>query len=538
MTNILLQFKLKYHFYVLSILSGILVGTSYIPYPAWGIFFCYIPLWYALIQSEKQKISLKEQFFLAWITQFIYTIIGFNWIAYTAMEFGHLSPLLSYSALILFAAFIHIHIPISMTLATWLKRRFSLSQTQHIFTIAIVMALIERVWPSIFEWNLAYVFLWMRWPLFQWADTVGFLGLSAFLLVAQSVLLTATYAFKTSKLKSLTLVLGLVTSIGLLNWTGLLKEKKWSQTDSSIRFSITQGNVGNEEKLLSELGAQFRPTIVGKYVDQVDEYLAENQLPDIILWPETAMPLALDDHLLTYPLQARILTKVKAWDTILITGAFSHDQIKKDHLGTTLTRNAIFFIGPNGPVQPAYHKSQLLAFGEYLPLGETFPFLYKLLPFVGTFEKGPGPVIKTVQLKSGKKINLGPQICYESLDPAFSRQLAKKGAEIIFNVTNDSWFGDWAEPYQHMVMTLARGIETRRPLVRSTNTGITTVILANGSELARSPINKRWMDSYDVKYLSQAPQSHYTTWGHFDWLILVFSLVFILWSGANVRKIK
>jgi apolipoprotein N-acyltransferase len=187
-------------------------------------------------------------------------------------------------------------------------------------------------------------------------------------------------------------------------------------------------------------------------------------------------------------------------------------------------------------VQPTYNKSQLLAFGEYLPFGETFPFLYKLVPFVGTFERGPGPVTQNVPLVSGKLVKLGPQICYESLDPEFSRELAQGGSEIIFNVTNDSWFGDWAEPYQHLYMTLARGIENRRPLVRGTNTGISSVILANGTVMEQSKMNERWMQNFSVGYQQNPELTFYTRWGHWDWTILVLALFFIIYRSKRPRK--
>lgn len=534
MTNILPHFKRKYHFFSLSVLTGIFVGTSYIPFPAWALLFCYIPLWFALVRAESEKATLKTQFAMTWVSQFVFTLIGFNWIYYTATEFGHLPPALSAAALVLFAALMNIYIPAATTLATWLKRKYQLSTTQHVFLIALSISLTERIWPGIFQWNLGYPLLWMKWPMFQWADTVGFLGLSSIILLIQATLLVAILHYKTNKKMFGSLVTGIFVLLITMHFTGLAKEATWSQTDQSVSFSITQGNIGNEEKLISELGRGFQPAIVGKYISQANEYFNKKThdnpqfKSDIILWPETAMPIPMDPHFSHHPLQSQLQTQVKLWNSILITGAYSHDQFKRDHLGSIITRNSVFFLGPDGPQQPAYYKSQLLAFGEYMPFGETLPILYKLLPFVGTYERGPGPVSKKLSLANQRTVMVGPQICYESLDPAFSRGLAKSGTDIIFNVTNDSWFGDWAEPYQHMMMTLARGVEVRRPLVRATNTGFSSVILANGQELERSNMNQTWMNTYDVAYKSNAPLSAFTRWGHWDWVLLVFGFIFII----------
>jgi apolipoprotein N-acyltransferase len=82
--------------------------------------------------------------------------------------------------------------------------------------------------------------------------------------------------------------------------------------------------------------------------------------------------------------------------------------------------------------------------------------------------------------------------------------LALLGADFLINLTNDSWFGPSFEPEQHLYMTLARAIEVRRPLLRSTNTGISTVIEATGQVHVQSPKFKEWFHTYDVKYLKNA----------------------------------
>ncbi|WP_338040421.1 nitrilase-related carbon-nitrogen hydrolase [Methylocucumis oryzae] len=101
------------------------------------------------------------------------------------------------------------------------------------------------------------------------------------------------------------------------------------------------------------------------------------------------------------------------------------------------------------------------------------------------------------------------KICYESLFPAFSKALAELGAQVIINVTNDSWYGTWQEPYQHMYMTLARSVEFRRPVIRVTNTGITTVALASGEILQQSPLHQEWSGVYQVAYRKQPSPTFY-----------------------------
>ena len=538
----------NYFLYFMPILSGILIGTSYIPFPAWALGFCYLPLWWSVLKitetqetlpASQNKSYYQKIFTQGWLTQFILSLIGFNWLYYTASEFGQLSSILSLIILILFAAFIHLYIPIALLIASYLKKKFKLKKIAFIFVIALCQILMERIWPSIFEWNLGYTLLWMKWPLAQWADTVGFWGLSAWIFIFQAVLLVVIIFFKKNRLKSLSLMSTLLITTLSLWWWG---QKKYHQVTrqltEEVKVSIVQANVTNEEKLQSEKGYQYQGYVINTYIETTKNHLQTHDKPDFILWPETALPISLDQNFHQRPNQKIILDQLKFWQTNLVTGAYSQDLFKTDHLGQYLIRNSVFFLNQNGEVTPPYNKTDLLVFGEYMPLGEEMPFLYKLLPFVGTYERGPGPVIKTIIKTNGEQIHLGPQICYESLNPGFSRKLAKLGTDVIFNLTNDSWFGWWAEPYQHMIMTLARGLENRRPLVRSTNTGISTVLLANGDELPRSPIGEIWAGQYTVKYQKNPEITFYARLGYLDWILWLLWLCFILLRGRHAHTQK
>ena len=82
------------------------------------------------------------------------------------------------------------------------------------------------------------------------------------------------------------------------------------------------------------------------------------------------------------------------------------------------------------------------------------------------------------------------------------------------NVTNDSWYGSWQEPYQHLYMTLSRAIEVRRPLVRGTNTGFSAFISAKGEIDYITPLNKNISYVQEVTYNSQEKYTVFTSWGY------------------------
>lgn len=525
-------FKHKAYDFRWAILSGILVGTSYIPFPPWALIFCYTPLW---LSATEENSSVKKSFWAGWVTQFILTLIGFHWIAYTAHEFGQLPWAVSYLALLLFCAFMHLYIPVAVAAGTWLRLRFSLSGGQSLFAIALLHALLERIWPVIFEWHLGYTFIWSKMPGYHLADLVGFHGLSAVALLFNAwmgyIWLKQSYIKKAlTQLSVLAMTFAALIALGY--WHG----QKWNHFDSEIRATVVQANIGNLEKIYAEQGRGYQEVITRKFLDLSFGALQKFPQTDILVWPETAFPDYLDQHLLDRKNTQILISGLAPLKTPLITGAYSKDP-KTDEKKDTSTYNALFLIDPNGNnLDKPYRKTELLAFGEYLPLSEQFPFILKLLPFISNFGRGHGPEVMTWERPEGT-IHWGGQICYEGLYPNFTRGLSQKGADILVNVTNDSWFGKTFEPHQHLYMTLARAIEVRRPLVRSTNTGVSTAILANGDVLQKSPLHEEWSGQFVIKYLKNAPVTFYVQWGHWDWIVLILILGAIIVRGAlNARS--
>nr|WP_295900267.1 apolipoprotein N-acyltransferase [uncultured Bdellovibrio sp.] len=520
-------FKHKAYDFRWAILSGILVGTSYIPFPPWALIFCYTPLWlYATEESRR----VKDSFWAAWLTQFVLSIIGFHWIAYTAHEFGQIPWSTSVMALLLFCAFMHLYIPVAVALGTWLRLRFSLSAGKSLFVIAILQSLLERVWPVIFDWNLGYTLFWAKIPTYNLADIIGFLGLSSVVLLFNAwmgyIWLKQSYVKKAlTHLSFLTLTFAALVGIGY--WHG----QKWNHFDGEFRATVIQANIGNLEKIYAEKGRGYQEAITNKFLDMTRDAAQKFPQTDIFVWPETAFPDYLDQHLLGRKHTQLLSDGLAPLGKPLITGAYSKD-INTDEKIDHSTYNGLFLVDANGNnLDKPYRKTELLAFGEYLPLSEQFPVLLKLLPFVSNFGRGQGPTTMKWE-RNGESIHWGGQICYEGLYPEFTRGLAKKGADVLVNVTNDSWFGRPSEPQQHLYMTLARAIEVRRPLIRSTNTGISTAVLANGDVLQKSPLHEEWSGQFVIKYLKKAPTTLYVQWGHWDWVLLLIVLIALVTTGA------
>jgi len=518
--------------YPWAILSGALIGSTYIPFPPWAILFCYAPLWASLI---KKNSSAKEAFVAGWLTQLTLTLIGFHWIAHTAHEFGGFPWILAVITLLLFSSLMHVYIPCAAAVAVLLRQKFKLSPLASVFVFALTLSLTERLWPSLFPWNLGYTLLWGRLPLFHWADTVGFLGLSTIVLLINALI---SWSLLTTGPKRWVAAGAGLLVFGVLNVTGAIHGEKWKSTDSQVRFLAIQANIGNMEKVYAEQGKAYQGHIIQKFLSESKKALQIFPESEILIWPETAIPAYMDNSQKENKYSKMMADGLKEIKKPLLSGAYSKDANIADPERSVF--NALFLLDSEGrELSPAYRKTHLLAFGEYLPLSETFPILLKWLPFISNFGRGQGPEILSWPRTPEAPVHIGGQVCYEGLYPEFSRGLSLKGAHILANVTNDSWFGSTFEPEQHLTMTLARAIETRRPLIRSTNTGITTGILASGELLPQSPIHQLWSGELVISYLKNPPQTWYVLFGHWDWLLWVLVLAALLFMGhRHARSAK
>ena len=137
--------------YQLPIYSGLLIGTSFVPFPPWAAFFCYIPLWIYCFRQEK----ISRVFFASWITQFILTAIGFHWIAHTAHEFGQLPWSVSIFILLSFCCFNNLFVA-AATCASRLIANLSGNPKHLYFLLPLSTVLAEYFLAGIFPWNFGY----------------------------------------------------------------------------------------------------------------------------------------------------------------------------------------------------------------------------------------------------------------------------------------------------------------------------------------------------------------------------------------------
>ncbi len=183
----------------------------------------------------------------------------------------------------------------------------------------------------------------------------------------------------------------------------------------------------------------------------------------LVIWPETSLPGELRND---PALRAVIGRLARVADTELVVGS-------NDRIGTR-AYNRAFLIDRHGWLRGGYAKRQLVPYGECVPMRAWFPFLEKL--HVTAFDLTPGEGF--FPLRGDHR--LGVVICFESGFPNISRAMAGQGAEILVEITDDTWFGRTAAAAQHAAMAPLRAVETRRALARATATGISTLVDDHG----------------------------------------------------------
>ncbi len=510
--------------YRLPLLSGLFIGTSNIPFPPWGLFFCFVPLWLFWLREG----SVRKILWGGWLAQFLFCLVSFHWVAHTAHEFGHMPWPAALLVLLLFCAFGHLFVVLAGLAFALLRNRLGLSRAAQLLLLPCVTALCWRIVPMIFPWNLGYPWLAARLPAFQLAEFAGFEGLGALTLLLNLALLAAWERRK--ERMGAYLLGGTVGLLLLLNGAGWIAGKALPTPDGTVRILVVQGNIGNLEKVSAETRGGAREEILRRYFRLTLQGLmrAGGRAPDFAVWPETAFPSPLPAQPPHTGNAGALMAFVRSNGTPLVTGAVGYDGASGKRT------NSMVFIGRDGGLADSpYNKTHLLVFGEFIPGSGTFPGVRRWFPWTGNFARGPGPGTRRIA-----GIRVGPQICYEGLFPDFSRGLADQGAQVFVNITNDSWFGTTTEPHQHLVITLARGIEFRRPVVRATNTGISAAMTADGTVMERSPLQEEWTHLYEIPFRKEPLPTFYQEHGHrFVPAFLWLATAIVLSTGRLGKRI-
>ncbi len=466
----------------------------------------FMPLAYAPFDFYPLAVLLPALLFVTWLNispgrAFVRGLLfgaamfgaGTTWMYISIHYFGHVSMPLS----IFILALLVMIMALFYAFVGYLFARSFQSFALHI-RLAVVLPAIWVLSEWVRGWFMTG-FPWLNLGYSQidsmlggLAPVLGVYGVS--LAVASSAGLLLFAVMKRSWLGGLSIVVlwGVAALVGQIDWT--------SPAGEPLKVSLIQGNIAQDEKWLVEMR---QPTI-----ERYSRLTRENWASDLIVWPESALP---DFSYRALDVLEPLDEEAKINDTLLLIGVLSVEMEPLRYY------NSVIGLGVDEGI---YHKQHLVPFTEYLPMKSLLADIVDFMD-VPMSDFSPGDRDQRLMAVEGRKI--GISICYEAV---FGEELIGNlpAASLLVNVSNDGWFGKSIGPHQHLQIIRMRALETGRPLLRSTNTGISAIITPYGKVQSVSP-------QFEVHVLTDSVQpmqgaTPYILWG--NWMVVMLAGITLL----------
>ncbi len=439
----------------LALLAGLASATGFAPLGAWPVTLICLALMMGVVRSAPDLRGALARGY--WFAVGHFTI-ALNWIAGSFAYQDAMPPWLGWVAVVALSFYLAVYPAMAAGLA-WRHGRTHDAPFVLLFAASWIVT----------EWLRATMFTGFAWdPLgVIWVGAggvtrlIGTYGLSGLVILGAGILwLLARRNPKQAIIPAALCAVGLLPSLPL----------SIPEPDRDVRLAlqpmlrVVQPNIGQQDKHNAAFDAiNFRKleAMTG----------APEATPRLILWPEAAIPEYIQEEPWA---RARLATLLGPKDALLTGGV----ALEYDRAGKLVgARNSVFALLPDGRIAARYDKSHLVPYGEYLPMRPILSAigLSRLVPGDLDFWPGPGP--RTVDVPGFGAV--GVQVCYEVI---FSGQVVERANRpaFIFNPSNDAWFGSWGPP-QHLAQARLRAIEEGLPVVRSTPTGISAIIDADGA---------------------------------------------------------
>jgi apolipoprotein N-acyltransferase len=414
----------------------------------------------------------------------------FGWFADAIEAYTATPRLLGLALLVVCAPVLQPQI-VAFAMGRWLARRRGAGAARLAVTGACVWIGTEWLCPKLFDDTLGYA-LWPAAWLRQAADVAGVSGLTFALLLGNECVLAAMRAIGGGRARrALWPAVALGALLLALAGYGAWRERQVAtamRREDPVRVGVVQADISRYGRMAAEQGTGGAvETILDAYVLLSRKLLRRGPL-DLLVWPETVYPTTFGS-----PKSAggaaydrAIAGFVARTGVPLVFGAYDAD-------GGGEFNAAVFLEPPHGgPLEfETYRKASLFPLTERVPAWFDRPRMRRWLPWLGTWVPGRGGETVTLALPGGRRLPTAPLICYDALAPGLVRAAVRAGAEVIVTLSNDAWFGDGPAAWLHLVGAAFRSVETRRPQVRSTNTGISAVIDAGGSIVVQAGVGTR-----------------------------------------------
>jgi len=450
------------NYIILPVLSATLLVLAFprfdLEFLAWVSF---VPLFIAL-----EKKTLKQKFFIG----YLFGIVFFSSILYWLLNVTIpgtivLVLLLSFVPAIFSILYRFISLPVRQTggIAPYLS----------VIAVPAAWIITEYLRAHLFTgfpWALLGYSQYLNQPIIQICDITGAYGVSFIIIMVNFCIYTVLRRLPHGKIYT---ILTLILLIGTFFY-GHFRLKQ-NYVDIPLTVSVIQGNIPQEIKW----NERYRESIFDKY--SFLTLMASEAEPDIIIWPETAIPDIMEKKSYVFN---KISMLAKKTNTYLLTGVVREEN--------SFFYNSAVLISDKGKMIEHYDKIHLVPFGEYIPLEKYFPWLRdKVDKPIGDFDSSTryslfrikSEISSVTDIKIVKDLRFykfAVLICFEDMFPDLVRQFVKKGALFLVNITNDAWFGKTSAPFQHVQSSVFRAVENRVPVVRAANTGVSCFINQKG----------------------------------------------------------
>jgi apolipoprotein N-acyltransferase len=485
----------------LALIAGALAPLSFSPVNMWLLSLPSVGLLYLLLLDT----SPRQAALTGWCYGLAFFGIGASWVYVSIHDYGNAPPLLAGFLTTLFVA----GLACLFLLQCWVYRKYASALLPVLgFSACWVLGEWLRSWLLTgFPW-LYLGYAHVTTMLSGLAPVFGVLGISLLLALSGALLgdcyrryqrKPSLHALLTTQLPTLLVFLwALAVASNSFTWVEPVP-------DRALRVALVQANIPQELK--------FDSAALQNTLDQYAQLSAPLWEHDLVVWPETAIPLVYDQ---AGALLDNLNATTRANGSTLITGIFARNG---DSIHNSLTA-----LG-NG--SGLWHKQKLVPFGEYVPLRGVMATVLQIfdLPMSSL---APGPAQQAL-LQVGD-LRVAPFICYEVVYPEFVRRHARE-ADFLLTVSNDTWFGTSWGPPQHLQMAAMRARENGRYMVRATNNGITALIDEKGAIVAQAPQFEAATLSGTVRiFTGRTPWSR---WG--NWPVLLFCWLLLLANFYQIR---
>ncbi len=490
-------------------------------------------------EGKKEEVSKNQKSydFSHWFLFSLgYNLFGYYWIPNFLTEFGEISGFLNFFTSVIFSLILlpQVFIFIAFFKINFFKKMvLKIQPDLRIILLSLGLVFLEYYSPQQFPAHLGHPWLGLS----PYLGMAPIFGAPAFSFFSFWLIFSLLPLLRKEKIKS---ILPVSTFFIFLFLNFLFKIPATKEEQSAVKnlnVRLVQANIGNFMKLDSESGKPHSVlSVTQRYFKLSTQPLTSK--PDLIVWPETSYPLLLSSRKMkenknTVPAVIRSVAS-KMQSEIFFGG---YDRVsKKINRGYKSEYNSAFLISKEGDYKDVYHKHRLIPFGEGLPFGPLNPILSRYIKNISFFAEG-----KTFPLfKTSNQSSFISAICYEILFSSFIREYLNKvqdNPHFLINLTNDSWYGDTIEPFQHLFLSHWRAVEFNLPIIRMTNTGISSILLPDGSEQKRTDVFKQVSQDYKFKYNSERQPTFFQKWGLLP-LCLLVALLFLIQKAFLARNKK